>query len=157
MPNVAFNVFWRKILSGDFSWNDDFTVRCLLVDNSSTYQPNKDHANIQQMKGAGLVEVATATGYKRGTVQEKTVEIVEINNNRIPVLMGGPVHFGAIEEGVTIKAVVMFGREGISDQDAVDFPIVYIDQATGLPKESNGGVILWNPGANGFLRLAPCP
>ena len=156
MPNIIYNTFWQKVLSGECAWNDDYVVRGLLVDSSSTYTPNKDHQTIQAMKQAGLVEVSTDTGYKRGTVPDKTVQIIEVNGDTRPALQGGPIHFGAIEEGVTIKAIVLFVRVGLTDQDSVDYPVCYVDDHPSLPKDTTGAVVMWNPGTNGFIGLAPC-
>jgi len=156
MANLVYNIFRRKIYSGEIAWNDDTTVRALLVDNSSTYTPAIDHQTIAQMKNLGLVELSTETGYRRATIPDKVVGEVEVNGQPRVALLGGPAQFGAIDPDITIKAIVLFVRVGTTDQDSVDFPIAYIDDSPNLPKVTDGGVVLWNPTSNGYMRIGPC-
>jgi len=156
MPNIVYNVFWKNILEGNIAWDDDTVIRALLFTTDSTYTPSRTHQTIQQIKEAGLVEVSSDTGYRRATISDKVVGTVEVGGEPYPALLGGPALFGAIESGITIKGALLFVRVGLTDQDSVDYPAVYIDTATGLPKETNGGVVVWSPGSSGYIRLMPC-
>lgn len=150
MANVVYNIFLREHARGTYGWNAGTTVRALLVSNSSTYTPNRNHTKMEDLFDNGLVEIQDA-GYSRGTLSNKTVNLNTTTNTAI--YTADPISFGAISSGKTIVAVVFFIRVGAMDNPSLDIPIAFIDTATGLPKNTTGGMIILQPTDNGYFSL----
>lgn len=150
MANTLYNRFLELESNKTYGWDSGTTVRAMLVKDSSTYVPDKDHTTVQDLITNGLVE-ADAAGYSRQTVSNKIV----YNNSNTDTIeyRCDNINFGDLAAGQTIKAIVLFIRTGASDAPANDIPIAYIDTAAGgsLPMTTGGGAFIVNMPSTGII------
>jgi len=145
MANTIFDKWLEVRGKKQYAWDSGTTIRALLVDNSSTYTPNRSHTTVQQCISNGLVEVS-GTGYSRVTLANKTVT-VNSSEHRVEYSCDA-LEFGEIQAGITVKAVLLFIRVGASDDASQDIPIAYIDTSAGppngvaLPFQTGGGAVV---------------
>jgi heptaprenylglyceryl phosphate synthase len=125
-------------------------VRCLLVRDTSTYTPDKDHEFADDL--TSLVEISVAS-YARQTVAAKAANH-DTANDRVE-LDFDDIAFGSLESGQTVEALIFYVQTGGNDSSPEDDPLIaYIDTASGLPATLGGGAFNVTINAEGFMQLA---
>lgn len=124
----------EKTFSGGINYVAD-TIKAALV--PDTYTFSMEH------------EFASDLGTLVGQAQELTGRSVTGG-----VFDANDVDFGSLAAGATVKAVVLFKDTG----NATTSPLIcYLDQVTGLPFSTNGGMVQvpWSNGAAKIISLVP--
>jgi hypothetical protein len=146
MANIVYNAgltqLWKS--SGAFETN---TYKAALERSTSTYTPNKDHADLATILANGFVEISVPS-YSRQTLTNKTVNTDNANDRSF--LDCDDINFGVLESGQTVKAILIY-RDGANDSQRI--PLAYIDQDEGglLPRALADGQFTVRINVQGLL------
>ncbi|GIV52075.1 MAG: hypothetical protein KatS3mg038_2596 [Candidatus Kapaibacterium sp.] len=146
MANIIYNAGNADLHKAANAWDSSATYKALLVRDTSTYVPDKDHATLAAM--AGLVEISVPS-YTRKDV---TLRTVSVDNSTDEVMLDcADIDFGVLETGQTVKAIIIY-RHVTADADSV--PLCYIDTDTVplLPRALGGGQFKVQINALGLIR-----
>lgn len=121
----------------------NIVMRVLLVRDTSTYTPNKDHDYLTDFTGNGGVEV-TASGYARDTIDSVTV--TPDDSGDLANVDGADLDFGEVAAGQGWEAALVYIQVGGDDTTpADDVLLAWFDTDLGitLPADfMNGSVTL---------------
>jgi len=121
----------------------NIVMRVLLVRDTSTYTPDKDHDYLTDFTGNGGVEV-TASGYARDTIESVTSTLDDTND--LANVDGDNLDFGEVVAGQGWEAALVYIQIGGDDTTpANDILLAWFDTDMGitLPADfMNGSVTL---------------
>jgi hypothetical protein len=151
MANQLYNIARKKFALGDINWEDGGMMLCLIKQNGYTLDV-AGHTNISDVP-------TSARDYGPGTAGARQY----LNGAAIPVgsvgyvvndngaMDAGDVTFDTIGASGDITKIVALVMYRASD----GLLIMYLDSATGLPIDPNGGDIIctWDNGDNKIARL----
>jgi len=153
MANLIYNGFLYGIAKQTIDWEVD-VFRALLVRDTSTYVPDKDHEDLVDFTGGGGVEI-TASGYARDTIG--TAAVTNDTGNDRTELDGDNLDFGTPAAGQTVEAILIYKQVGGDDTTpADDLLVAYIDTDAGalLPIATAGGAFTVTINAEGLFQIA---
>jgi len=146
MANIIYNNGLAQLLktSGAF---ESVNYVAALERSTSTYAPNKDHADLATILAGGFVEISVPS-YTRKNLAAKTVTVDLVNDKA--VIDCGDIDFGTLESGQTVKAVLIY-RDGATNTDRI--PLLYIDTDAGglLPRALADGNFTVRIAAEGLI------
>lgn len=122
MANALYPAAKERFLTGDLDL-ETATLKLALVSDAYTYDDS--HANWT----TDILPDAI------GTPQAMTGMSVTVVGSRAVFDADSGINFGTVAAGSTIGSLVVF------DDGATKTPIIYIDDAAGLPFSTNGGTV----------------
>ena len=147
MANTLYDIAREKFLKGELDWVDhDFKV-CLI--NKDVYTPHfTNHTNLNDV-AAGAIPVpggGMTTGYTGGVpliLKDATGGAADAQD----------VTFVSVDGGHDEMEALLIYRD--TGDAATSTLIAFIDSATGLPIQPNGGdiIVVWDGGVNRIFRL----
>jgi len=147
MANIIYNAWLAQLQKSSGNW-ESTTYKCMLERDTSTYTPDKDHANLAAF--TGFVEISV-NGYARQTITSPTVTVDNANDKVI--IDCADIDFGTLASGQTVKSIIIY-RDGADDNNRI--PLLRIDTDAGglLPRELGGGNFKVQIAAEGLLATS---
>lgn len=148
MANITYNQGIKLLLSAATAWDSSAVYKAMLERSTSTYVPDRDHANLAAF--TGFVEISVAS-YSRKNVVNRTVTVDNANDE--VVLDCDDIAFGNLESGQTVKSIIIYQHNSDTDQ-SLNIPLLRIDTDAGglLPRALGGGQFTVVINAQGLYR-----
>ena len=144
MASFVYNIAKFQLMNGDLDLNAPDDIRVILLEAAS--DEDKDDANVGVVLArAGTTELAT---YTRGALAGETTTQDDANDRA--EFDANDIVFTSV---VAQNAIVAYLVYKFITDDAGSIPIMFVDNASGLPLPTNGSniTITWN--AEGILQL----
>ena len=136
MAATVYNVAKKKWLDGTLDMDTD-TIKVLLI--TGTVSINPDHATVAAVLAA--MAEANGTGYTSGVGSSSrktvTMTVAQDDANDRATATSSTTSWTGVSLAATIKGYLYYKHASGSD-DTLNFPIGFVDDATGLPLTTNG-------------------
>ena len=136
MANTLYDKARQRFLEAQIDWMSD-TIKCMLVD-TGAYTPNTSaHEHLSDIPtSARITPPVTLTNKSTAGGAADAADCT----------------FTSVSSTENIEAIVIFKDTG---DEATSPLLAYIDTATGLPIQPNGGdiIVTWDNGANKIFKV----